>query len=148
MKLFNKKTEEPEDSEEDYTADDYNLSLNDQAVYDSIQLQDKLIEPDKAISDDLSSRNWQLANIRYADHKYSMHEYSTASLFLSMPKEYGGWLTKEYGSRIIKRMDFYFTSSNSIGGELRKNINTIRRIFDKPKKKKRSMFRFSEEDDR
>jgi hypothetical protein len=91
---------------------------------DRLGLKNKEIEPvnDK---DDKITRNLQLGNIPKGDFKYIINQIEVMVGFESIPNDHGGWLTRGLAQDLIMRkLDRIMVSSLSIGGFLRKNLNT------------------------
>jgi hypothetical protein len=93
-----------------------------------IQLQEKTIEPDKTIFEDVVTRNLQLGNIPSKDMKFYFHMIDRGVEYKEYPKAEGGWLYKSFGNRLFKKLDAMFVASNSDQGYLRAIMNTQTKI--------------------
>lgn len=114
-------------SEESGQMDDYNQQMADKAALDSIELQEKTVEPDDKVSGKYANRNYQLGNIREQDLRLNDMRASLAQDWINVPLARGGWLINAYGDHIMRKLDLYFIMSNSVGGMARKNEKTLRR---------------------
>lgn len=97
-------------------------------AWDLIQLQEKTIEPDTKIFEDVVTRNLQLGNIPSKDMKLYFHMIDRGVEYKEYPKAEGGWLYKAFGNRLFKKLDAMFVASNSDSGYLRAIMNTQTRV--------------------
>ena len=114
-------------------------------VYDEVGIKNKLIEPDKALSDDLAISNFQLGNISDTDYYGNLHDVNFALDCIDMPFEEGGFFINEVGYKVMRRLDMAHIMSGSKNAKKwdaltqEKKINILQR--DTIKKKGFSMFK-------
>ncbi len=94
--------------------------------YNSIQLNEKNIEPDQGVSGVHASRNLQLGNVTEAQFKIFSMQINTAQKLINVPFDEGGWLLNTYGHEMFKELDLNIIMSNSQNGFLRRNNATQR----------------------
>jgi len=125
---------------------EYQQQLDDKAALDSIELQEKTIEPDNKVSGNYAIRNYQFGNIKEEDLRLSEMRVNLAKDWLKVPKARGGWLLHKYGDLIFTKLDIYFIMSNSVNGMARRNEKTLYRVNDQRNtpKGKRTLFGNSE----
>ena len=62
-------------------------------AFDAVSLHEKNIEPDRAISGDVASRNWQMGNLSNTDFKAMSLQINNALDYMDIPYNQGGFLT-------------------------------------------------------
>ena len=112
-------SEQMEQMQEQIIQSDMLESDQRSSPYSDIDIQNKLIEPDNKISDDLAVSNFQLGNITPQDYYGNLHEVSFALDCLEMPFEKGGWFLQTVGKKIFRKLDiadvfdgFIFVNNN------------------------------------
>lgn len=109
-------------------------------AYNSVDIQDKLIEPDKSLSGNIAISNLQLGNITEEDYYGNLHEVNFAMDCMDMPFECGGFFLNDIGIKIMKKLDVAHIMSGSKLAKKwdsltqDKKVNVLRR--EEPVKKK------------
>jgi hypothetical protein len=92
--------------------------------YNSIELSEKSIEPDKNISGHSASRNLQLGNIDKNTFLHISHQLHFATICDEIDYEVGGWLSHDIGTTIRQVADQTILVGNSVNGFLRRMLRT------------------------
>lgn len=90
---------------------------DERAAYNSVDIQNKLIEPDKSLSGSIAVSNLQLGNITTSDYHGNLHEVNFAMDCMDMPFEQGGFFLHDIGMRIMRKMDIAHIMSGSKGAK-------------------------------
>lgn len=116
--------------------------LSDRDVYSDIQLRNKLIEPDRQLSNNLANSNFQLGNISDDEYLTNKHEVSFALDCIEMPYEQGGFFLNEVGLKIMKRLDINHIMSGSIGAKKWDALTQDKKVnvLQKEEEKKKGIF--------
>jgi hypothetical protein len=107
--------------DEHLTMAEENLAFESNPAHDDISLNEKNIEPDPRIIGNLGTRNLQLGNINPKMFARLQNNLEIANKFISIPDEYGGFLSSEIGYEMIQATEITLLLSNSLDGFLRKN---------------------------
>jgi hypothetical protein len=102
-----------------------NQSIN---AWDSIQLIEKTIEPDKTTSPFFANRNMQLGNITAKDYPFLVHRHERGMDLLSFPNDRNGWMYRKYGQDILQKNDAALLLSGSKEGFVRQLMKTSTQV--------------------
>jgi len=100
-------------------------------AFDAVSLHEKNIEPDRAISGDVASRNWQMGNLSNTDFKAMSLQINNALDYMDIPYNQGGFLTSEVGENILRKVDIIILLSNSKDGFVRKSNSSNKITIEK-----------------
>lgn len=113
-------------------------------AYNSVDIQNKLIEPDKGLSGNIAISNLQLGNITEEDYYGNLHDVNFAMDCLDMPFESGGFFLNEIGHKIMRKLDVAHIMSGSKNAKKwdsltqEKRVNVLRK---EEQKKKKGLFK-------
>jgi hypothetical protein len=97
-------------------------------AWNSVQLKEKELEPDKTINSERVTRNLQLGNWPKKDMIFLYHELERGVNLESFPDNRNGWLYKQFGRMTFEKIDAKIVASNSSDGFVRIATNTQTRI--------------------
>jgi hypothetical protein len=122
------------DQEQDYLPE-YN------AVANTVQLQDKQLEPSTSISGLNINRNFQLGNIGARTYGDMLDTNARAEIYDNVPMQFGGYLLNRFALKQRALNDFAVVLSGSIEGFNRRVLKTDRKEYVKEQNNGRKTLR-------
>lgn len=115
-------------SEEYFAKDAFTDDGLRREAYNDIDIQNKLIEPDSKLSDELALSNFQLGNITPTDYYGNLSDVNFAIDCINTPFEKGGFILQGIGLNIFKKLDIAHIMSGSKNAKKWDSLTQQKRI--------------------
>ena len=97
-------------------------------VYTDLEAQDKLVEPDSAISGEHAVRNLQLGIFTPREFNENCDDANIAIDVLHIPWENGGWYLHQYAKKNWEKIDNRHIMSGSKGGKKWESLTQSKKV--------------------